>query len=420
LFFIATHMINQKQASHLSNPTQSWNEIRAQFNLTPDYLHLGASQFIASHPRPVREAIAHYRRLLDENPVLCTQELENAEMQKVRETAARYLRIDEPDYIAMTDSTTMGLGTVYSGLNLQPGQEVLTPVHDHYSQHESIRLATRRSGGSYRKVSMYERISQVSEDEIVENLMKEVRPNTRVMGITWVHSSTGLKTPVARIAQAVADINRNRDEADHVLLVVDGVHGFGIERETFPDLGCDFFVAGCHKWLYGPRGTGLVAATREAWQTVSPIIPTFTDAMDIITEEAERPDHMDGKQMTPGGFHSLEYRWALRAAFDFMEELGREQVYNRVHELNRQCKEGLAAMPHVKLYTPMADELSSGITSFEVRGFNTDEVIERLQEQKIISTKAPYQDFQYARFTPGIINTPEEVERALEAVSQLR
>ena len=340
-----------RQHPTLAPETQApdWAAVRAQFALTPEYLHLGASQFIASHPRPVREAIAHYRRVLDENPVLCTQELENSEMQRVREAAARYLGLDEPDYIAMTDSTTMGLGTIYSGLNLQPGQEVLTTVHDHYSQHEAIQLATRRSGGSYRKVAMYARI----------------------------------------------------------------------ERETFPELGCDFFIAGCHKWLYGPRGTGLVAATRAAWQTVAPVIPTFTDAMNIITEEAERPDHMDGKQMTPGGFHSLEYRWALRAAFEFMESLGRAAVCERVHQLNRQCKEGLAAMPHVVLHTPLSDDLSAGITSFEVRGYNTDEVVERLQAQKIIATKAPYQYFQYARFTPGIINTPEEVDRALAAVRRL-
>ena len=405
-------------APETQNP--DWAAVRAQFDLTPEYLHLGASQFIASHPRPVREAIAHYCHVLNANPVLCTQELENSEMQKVREAAARYLGLDEPDYIAMTDSTTMGLGTIYSGLNLKPGQEVLTTVHDHYSQHEAIRLATRRSGGSYRKVAMYERINHVSVDEIVVKTIREIRPETRVLGITWVHSSTGLKTPVAQLAQALAAVNRRRDEADRVLLLVDGVHGFGIECETFPELGCDFFIAGCHKWLYGPRGTGLVAASRAAWQTVSPIIPSFTDAMDIITEEAERPDHMDGKQMTPGGFHSLEYRWALRAAFEFMESLGRAAVCERVHQLNRQCKEGLTAMPHVTLHTPMSDDLSAGITSFEVRGYNTDEVVERLKEQKIIATKAPYQDFQYARFTPGIINTPEEVDRALAAVWQLR
>ncbi|WP_197076683.1 aminotransferase class V-fold PLP-dependent enzyme [Hymenobacter terrenus] len=161
-----------------------WEAVRAQFALTPEYLHLGASQFIASHPKSVREAIAHYRRLLDENPVPRTQALENAEMQKVREAAARYLGIAEPENIALTDSTTMGLGTIYSGLNLTPGQEVLTTVHDHYSQHEAIRLATRCSGGNYRKIELYDRLNHVAEEEIVGCPMREICPAIRAVGIT--------------------------------------------------------------------------------------------------------------------------------------------------------------------------------------------------------------------------------------------
>ncbi|RTQ51575.1 aminotransferase class V-fold PLP-dependent enzyme [Hymenobacter gummosus] len=412
-------MTFQQPASTLPRKPLSWDAVRAQFNLAPDYLHLGASQFIASHPRPVREALAHYRRLLDENPVLNTLALENDAMQQVRRAAARYLQADNPDHIALTDSTTMGLGTLYTGLNLQPGQEVLTTVHDHYSQHESIRQATQRTGATFRKVRMYERLNHATEDEMVERLLREVRPATRVLGLTWVHSSTGLKTPVARIAQALQEVNRRRDEPDRVLLLVDGVHGFGIERETFPELGCDFFVTSGHKWLYGPRGTGLVAATHAAWQRVTPIIPSYTEAMDLIIEDARRPTRMDGKQMTPGGFHSLEHRWALTAAFEWMESLGRERVCERVHQLARQCKEGLAAMPHVTLHTPLADELSSGIVSFEVRGLGPDAVIEKLKEQKIIATKAPYHDYQYVRFTPGIIYTEEEVDRALAAVRAL-
>lgn len=402
-----------------AHPAASWAAVRAQFDLAPDYLHLGASQFIASHPRPVREAIAHYRRLLDQNPVLGSLGLEMQEMQQVRQAAARYLDLAAPDDIAMTDSTTMGLGTLYTGLNLRPGQEVLTTVHDHYSQHESIRLATARTGARCRKVRMYERLNHVTPEEMVERLVREVRPETRVLGMTWVHSSTGLKTPVAQIARALQELNRHREEADRVLLLLDAVHGFGVERETFPELGCDFFVTSGHKWLYGPRGTGLVAGTHAAWQRVTPVIPSYTGSMDMIIEEAQRPKHMDGKQMTPGGFHSLEYRWALTAAFEFMESLGRERVCQRVHQLNRQCKEGLRTMPHVTLHTPMSDELSSGITAFEVRGLGPDEVIERLKEQRIIATKAPYHDYQYVRFTPGIINTEEEVERGLAAVRAL-
>jgi isopenicillin-N epimerase len=401
------------------NMQLDWEEVRAQFNITPAYNLLGGSQFLASHPKPVRQAIDRHRQALDDNPVLYTQEKENSSMQEVRKAAAHYLGMDQPDNIALTDSTTMGLGVIYTGLNLQPGQEILTTHHDHYSHLESIRWATRRTGASYRQVPLYQHLPAVTEEEMVAAITREISDKTRVVGVTWVHSSTGLKIPVARIAQALAPINQSRPADQQILLVVDGVHGFGIEKETFPELGCAFFIAGCHKWLYGPRGTGLVAGTREAWQTVSPIIPSFSEVMDMVTEEDERPDHMDGKQMTPGGFHSLEHRWALLEAFQLMEAIGRERVCNRVHQLNRQCKEGLAAMPHVTLHTPLADNLSSGIVSFEVAGWATEQVVGHLQDQKIIATKSPYR-VSFPRFTPGIYNTPEEVDRALAAVDAMR
>ncbi|WP_205499908.1 aminotransferase class V-fold PLP-dependent enzyme [Rufibacter psychrotolerans] len=396
-----------------------WEQVRAQFNLGKEYIHLAASQFLASHPKPVREAIDRYRQALDQDPELYTQEQENDLMQQAREAAARYFGHPEPDNIAMTDSTTMGLGTIYAGLGLSKGQEILTTEHDHYSHHESIRGATYRTGATYRRVPMYENLSEVTPEEMVEAIMNAIQDQTRLVGITWVHSSTGLKTPVAQIAQAIARLNQSRDEDHKVLLLVDGVHGFGIERETFQELGCDFFVSGCHKWTYGPRGTGLVAATTQAWQHVTPVIPSFTEVMDVVIAEEERPSQMDGKQMTPGGFHSLEHRWALTQAFQFLESIGKEQVWERVHYLNRLCKEGLAAMPHVTLHTPLSDELSAGIIAFEVEGYSTQDTVKHLLHHKITCTAAPYRT-SYARFTPGIYNTPAEIEKALEVVYAMK
>ncbi|HEY0828379.1 MAG TPA: aminotransferase class V-fold PLP-dependent enzyme [Bacilli bacterium] len=396
-----------------------WEAIRAQFNLNPEYVHLGASQFIASHPKPVREAIARHRDALDYDPVLYSIQHEDDCTQDICKEAAAYLAMDSPNDIALTDSTTMGLGITYAGLILHKGQEILSSEQNYYSHQESIRWAAERAGGSFREVPLYQNLPEATQEEMVASIIKEVKDETRVLGLTWVHSSNGLKTPIAQIAQALTKINKNRDQTNKVLLIVDGVHGFGVELETCKDLGCDFFIAGCHKWLYGPRGTGLVAATPEAWQAVNPVIPSFTGVMDTIIKGQTRPTRIDGRQMTPGGFHSLEHRWALVEAFRFMANIGRERVYERVHQLGRLCKEGLADMPHVILHTPMEDKLSAGIISFEIRGLSVKDTVKRIVEQKVIATEAPY-DTAYARFTPGIYNTPEEIGRALDVVWSLR
>lgn len=247
-----------------------------------------------------------------------------------------------------------------------------------------------------------------------------IRNETRVVGLTWVHSSPGLKIPVGKMAAALKTINDSRSRDSRFLLVLDGVHGFGMEKESFEELGCDFFIAGCHKWIYGLRGTGIVAAIRQAWQAVNPMIPSFTEVMDLVIEGKSRPAEMDGKQMIPGGgFHSLEYRWALCDAFRWLMSLGKEEVYQRVHSLNRRCQEGPAAMRHVVLHTPMDDHLSSGIISFEIKGLSTEDAVEEQKKRKVTATASPYRE-SWVRFTPGIINTEKDIVKALDAVEQLK
>ena len=85
-----------------------------------------------------------------------------------------------------------------------------------------------------------------------------------------------MRLPIARIAETLAEVNRSRDEKDRVLLIVDGVHGFGVEDPKITALGCDAFAAGTHKWLFGPRGTGFVWAKPAVWQRMRPVIPSFS------------------------------------------------------------------------------------------------------------------------------------------------
>src|SRR5205823_5595767 len=240
-----------------------WDAIRAQFNLAPDYIHLGGF-LLASHPAPVRAAIEAHRRGLDDNPVHYLHEQGPRLEAEVLGAAADYLGGDPTD-IALTDSTTMGLGLLYSGLDIREGQEILTTRHDFFATHEALQLKAARSGASLRMIPLYDRPEAASEEEIVERIRQAVGPRTRVVAVTWVHSSTGLKLPIRSLADALAELNAGRDEADRALLCVDGVHGLGVEDASVADLGCDFLIAGTHKWLFGPRGTGLVWGHPRAW-----------------------------------------------------------------------------------------------------------------------------------------------------------
>ncbi|HEY0713494.1 MAG TPA: aminotransferase class V-fold PLP-dependent enzyme [Polyangia bacterium] len=397
-----------------------WAAVRAEFpTLVRDRVHM-ALMLLTSHPRPVRDAIERHRRGLDENPVEYFEARFSHAENDVRTAAARYMGGDA-NHVALTDSTTMGLAVLYGGLRLRPGDEVLTTTHDHYSTHENLRLTALRAGrtkATVKKVALYEQASAATEESVTAKLLTAIGPRTRAVAVTWVHSSTGVKLPIKRIAAEIATLNRKRSEADRVLLCVDGVHAFGVEAESPAELGCDFFAAGCHKWLFGPRGTGVLWGRAEAWKANVSLIAAFEKDPYVAWMKGQIPGGPPGPMATPGGFHSFEHRWALTEAFAFHQRLGRARVAARIHELARQCKEGLRAMPHITLHTPIADALSAGIICFEVRGMKAPDVIKRLHARKIIASVTPYAT-EYARLSPGLCNTPEEVDLVLREVRAL-
>ncbi|MEO6308104.1 MAG: aminotransferase class V-fold PLP-dependent enzyme [Nitrospiraceae bacterium] len=396
----------------------SWQGVREQFPLSPDHIHL-AGFFLSSHPTPVRAAIERHRRGLDADPIGYWFDQEEKQEAAVLRAAADYLAVD-PTEIALTDSTTMGLGLLYGGLTLHEGQEILTTVHDHYATETSLRLRAERTGATVRQIPLYHSVKNVTRQELLDNLIKNIRPNTRIIAVTWVHSSTGLKLPIQEMAQAIHTLNESRAEQDRAIFCVDGVHALGVEDFRLSDVGCDFLVAGTHKWMFGPRGTGLVWGQKRAWPVANPIIPTFnTHAYDIWMKVSPPKDLPNSVYMTPGGFHSFEHRWALDEAFTFHRAIGKARVTQRIYELNQQMKEGLAKMSHVTLHTPMSQDLSAGIICFEVSGLTPGQVIERLRIKRIIGSVTPYAT-QYARLAPSLLTSPEDIEQTLKEILKLR
>lgn len=385
--------------------TGAWEEVRAQFDLDPSLVHL-AGMLFTSHPRPVREAIEKHRRGLDENPAEYVLQNDTPLRLRAVRAAGRYFGTD-PACVALTDSTTMGLSVLYRGLPLGEGDEVLTTTHDHYSTWANLDAVAERRGATVRKISLYDDSLRASADEVVARIAAAIGPRTRVVALTWVHSDTGVKLPIRAIADRVGEENRRRGVDDRILVCVDGVHGFGVEDVELADLGCDFFAAGCHKWLYGPRGTGVVYSARpEGWQGMTPLIPPFG------------VKNTPGLYFSPGGFHAFEHRWAVAEAFEFHASIGKARIQERIHALASQLKEGLITMSRVRLHTPRDPRLSAGIVSLDVEGTPARTVVERLRREGIVLSVAPY-GLRCVRATPTIVNTPEEIERVLRALHPL-
>jgi selenocysteine lyase/cysteine desulfurase len=404
-----------RPAGQAATPS-GWAGVRSQFELDPGKRHFAAF-VLASHPRPVAEAVERHRRGLQADADGYLEDHGQRLDRQARSAAAEYLG-GQQGQVVFTRSTTDGLGLLYGGLRLRAGQEVVTTTHDFYSTHEALRLRAERTGARVRRITLYEDPAAVTGTELVAAVRRGLGPRTRVLALTWVHSGTGVKLPLAEICAAVADHNRGRDPADRVLVCADAVHALGVEPETVPDLGCDFLVAGCHKWLFGPRGTGVVWGRREAWAEVTGTIPSFSGAGIGAWIDGREPTGPGAALFEPGGYHAYEHRWALAEAFRFHQDLGRREVADRTRALASRLKDGLSAIPAVRLVTPRAPELSGGIVCLEVDGRGPGELVAALRGQGILASGTPYAE-PYLRLGPSIVTDEDDVDAAVAAIRGL-
>ena len=172
----------REESDELETAPLTWSGVRKQFAVAPGLAHLGGF-LLASHPKPVRDAIARHRQGLDRNPVAYLRDRRPALEAAVLRAAASYLGTSPRD-IALTDSTTMGLGLLYNGLEVRGDQELLTTEHDFFATHESLRLKAERTGATLRRVRLYDRSSAANADEMVSRLMSRVTERTRVVALT--------------------------------------------------------------------------------------------------------------------------------------------------------------------------------------------------------------------------------------------
>jgi len=394
-----------------SAASPDWDEIRRQFKLDPTITNF-ALMAIASNPKPVRRAIVRAHCGLNRNPLQFAVDNNPTNVTNVLDLVSRYFGLP-PQLIAFTQSTTMALGQLLGGLCIRRGDEVLASENEHMATMEALRLRERRDGTPHRTVRLFRDSASFTTEEILTNLRAAVRPSTRVLALAWVYSSDGVKLPLGDIADFVKLENSTRtSRQDRLLLVVDGVHGFGVEDATLDQLGCDLFAAGCHKWLFGPRGTAVMCGTRDGWQDVVPLLPGI----------AASPDELGTRHIT-AGLRAYEHFWALEQTFQFIMGIGKTAIAQRVHDLKARAHAGLARYaPRLAIHTPPSASQSSGIIAFDIDGWDASQIVDALRLRGFRLTESSWDAARggvHARLAISILNSPNDIDRVVNEIGQL-
>jgi isopenicillin-N epimerase len=297
-----------------------WAEIRRQFLIPADEVYLNNGT-VGSSPAPVLRAIfAGYKT---------TERLDQADPEdypiwgyaawnEFRDPLARLVGCRR-DEIALVRNATEANSYIANGIDLKPGDEVLITDQEHPGGEGPWNLKAKRYGVVIKKVTLPRPVKDAAQ--VLNRFSDAITPRTRVIFFSHITTFSGVVLP----AKELCALARSKG----ILSAVDGAHVPGMMRLNLDELGCDLYAASPHKWLQATKGTGFLYMRDEVidrvWNTIA------TEGWDEPALRAERFQRI--------GSSNLPALWGLRAAIEFADAIGMEEIERR----HRRLADGLLA-----------------------------------------------------------------------------
>jgi isopenicillin-N epimerase len=237
-------------------------------------------------------------------------------------------------------------------------------------------------------------------NDIAKAFERAITPKTKLILIAHQINLTGQINPVRKVCEMA--------RARGIETIVDGAHSFAQFDFKRDDLQCDYFGTSLHKWLYAPKGTGMLYVRKEK-------IPKIWALM--ASEDKNRSDIRKYEEI---GTHSAAMRLAIGEAILFHNAIGGKRKEARLRYLSRYWMNNLKNVPKVGFNTSFDDTQSCAIANFKIDGISPTEIGGYLMaKHKIFTTPIVHDEFTGIRITPNVYTTLWELDRFSEIVETI-
>jgi selenocysteine lyase/cysteine desulfurase len=373
-----------------------WREIQQGFTLDRTIINLNNGGCCPS-PRVVHEAFKRYLDISNQAPVYHMWQILEPNIESVRRRLAAEFGCD-PEEMAITRNASEALQIAQLGIDLKPGDEVVTTNQDYGRMLDTWDQRVRRDGITVKKISFP--VPPPSMDDLAERLLGAIGPRTRVLHFCHITNLTGQIFPVKKICDAA--------RAKDVKTIVDGAHAFAHFPFRVSDLGCDYYGTSLHKWLLAPIGTGFLYVRPENIERLWALQPTVASRAKDIRKFEEIGTH-------PAANHN-----AIAEALSFHEGIGSERKAARLRYLRNRWAKRLAAPGRFKLHTSLDPAQSCAICTVQVVNVETNKAVQQLWDKwRIIATPINHAEYTGIRVTPNVYTTIEEIDTFADAMEKI-
>ncbi|HEY4320874.1 MAG TPA: aminotransferase class V-fold PLP-dependent enzyme [Gemmatimonadales bacterium] len=362
----------------------------SDFMFAPGLVYLQTGS-LGPTPWPVMDRTIAAWHELELNPVAYGYGSQEKAMDAVRAQAAAFLGCATEELV-LTKCTTDGINSIAQGMTLNRGDRILTTDQEHPGGRVGWDYVAQRFGAVIDVVPLPPEVRDAHA--VVDRFAKLITPRTRVFSFSHLLTSTGLRMPVAELS-ALA-------RAHGCIAVVDGAQSVGGIAVNVKALGCHAYATSGHKWLLGPKGTGLLYLSNELGDTVKP-----------IAQQSGRAAYSASSGVTniPGVI-------GLGAAIDYHQGIGTGTIEAHNLDLASQVYDGIKTLPQLELVSPPPGPMASPLVSYRLPATRpAGALATRLGDRhKVVVKVVPTNWFNGHRISTHLFNTAQDVAALIDAL----
>ncbi len=373
-----------------------WFQVQQAFTVDRSIINLNNGG-VSPSPKVVQDAMRRYLDYSNQAPAYTMWEVLEPEVESVRRRLAETFGCDTEE-MAITRNASEALEICQLGIDLKPGDEILTTDQDYGRMLTTWGQRERREGITINTISFP--TPPPSMQFLVDRFEEAITPKTRVIHFCHITNLTGQIFPVKQICRLV----RSRG----IEAIVDGAHAFAHFPFTRDELDCDYYGTSLHKWLLAPHGTGFLYVRKSKIEKLWPLMAAPEDMGGDIRKFEEIGTH-------PAANHN-----AIAEALTFHHGIGAKRKAERLRYLRDRWMKRLDGQPGVKINTSYDPVQSCALANIGLEGTEPAAITKHMWEKwRIMVTPINHETCPGVRVTPNVYTTLNEVDFFTEAMEKV-
>lgn len=383
--------------------TYSSEEIKAQFLLKKDITYLNFGAFGAC-PRPVFDVYQNFQRELEEEPTLFINELGPHYIKKSRIALGKYLNCSADDVVYVT-SPSYAVNLIAKSIQIKSGDEILTTNLEYGPCDKTWKYYCEQKGATYKRIDV--RFPLESKEDFIEQFVLGITDKTKLIFISHITSSTGLRLPVEEIC-AIANERG-------ILIYVDGAHAPGQLPIDLSTLGADIYTGACHKWMLTPKGSSFLYVRNSLQHLFDPLIISWG----FKSLKPSNSLFLDNHQFQ--GTRDYSSFLTIPAAIDFMEGFNWKEVSVECKRLTQTNAQRFCDLFGTKAISPINEDFIGQLFCIPIPVSIAATLHDDLyQKYKIQIPVLNHEGNNYLRYSIQGFNNQQDLDRLYSALEGLK